>query len=365
MAKNILITLFYADGLHGGVKYSAELGQYFQSLGYSVYVAGVVTSDFIREFFAQQNIKLVNVHNFPFDIHFDLVWAHHFPILPWLVRHGLQYGRVINSCISEFLPVEKPVFFVENIDLIVALTENLRDNLVANYNVPADKIVVLPNTAPDAFFAYEYTAPMNLQRVAIVSNHPPQEVLKARELLIARGLSVDMLGGDNPVNVTPAVLAKYDAVITIGKTVQYCLAMGVPVYNYDHFGGSGYITPENVAVESAANFSGRSFRMQKSAEQIVGEILSVYEYARYYAPKLAEYAEQNYKLSVRVGRVLDTLAQMPVAAHVQITNENRLMFDYCDFIIDGVAQNRGNPPKVKRSETPMARLWRHIKTMKF
>ena len=42
--KNILITIFYANGLHGGVKYSVELSEYFQSIGYNVYVAGILTN---------------------------------------------------------------------------------------------------------------------------------------------------------------------------------------------------------------------------------------------------------------------------------------------------------------------------------
>lgn len=373
MAKNILFTLFYAEGLHGGVKYSAELGQYFQTLGYNVYVAGVVTSDGAKEFFRAQNITLVNVREFPFDVKFDLVWTHHFPILPWLIRHGLKYGRVINSCISEFLPVEKPVFFVENVDLVIALTSNLRDNLVKNYGVPENKIIVLPNTAPDGFFECEHSASSALKRVAIVSNHAPQELLQARDILIQHGIAVDVFGGANPINITPDVLNQYDAVVTIGKTVQYCLAMGMPVYNYDHFGGSGYITPENIEVEAAANFSGRSFRTKKTAKQIANEIIRGYKKALRTQEKLRQYATAHYKLSARVNDVLKKLDSMPVATHVTETSANRVLFDYCDFIMDISANhvralnNKNTPAAVKKAsvETPMQRLWRHVRSMRF
>ena len=78
--KNILITLFYANGLHGGVKYSAEIGNYFHSIGYNVYCIGVVTDDFTIDFMKQNNVSLINIKNFDNSIKYDLVWAHHFPI---------------------------------------------------------------------------------------------------------------------------------------------------------------------------------------------------------------------------------------------------------------------------------------------
>ncbi|MFQ6703840.1 MAG: hypothetical protein ACLRFP_02030, partial [Alphaproteobacteria bacterium] len=115
--KNILITLFYADGLHGGVKYSAELGRYFISRGYSVYIAGVVTHSAIKQYFNQFDIHYFNVGTIPTDIVYDIVWAHHFPIVPYLIGRGLRYNRLINSCISNILLIERLMWFHENIDL--------------------------------------------------------------------------------------------------------------------------------------------------------------------------------------------------------------------------------------------------------
>lgn len=41
---------------------------------------------------------------------------------------------------------------------------------------------------------------------------------------------------DEYKSITLEILSQYDVAITIGKTVQYCLVMGVPVYVYDKFG---------------------------------------------------------------------------------------------------------------------------------
>ena len=107
MNKNVLITLWFADGFHGGVKYSAELGNHLHSLGYTVYLCGVVTTDEMVDFFAQYNVRLYNIKNFPTDINFDLVWAHHWPIMPYLIRKDIKYRRLVNSSISQFLLLER------------------------------------------------------------------------------------------------------------------------------------------------------------------------------------------------------------------------------------------------------------------
>jgi len=74
------------------------------------------------------------------------------------------------------------------------------------------------------------------------------------------------------VYIEDKVLENYDLVITIGKTVNYCLALGVPVYCYDWFGGSGYLNPGNFAINKRHNFSGRDSFRKLSGEAIFREI---------------------------------------------------------------------------------------------
>ena len=275
--KNILITLFYVDGIHGGVKYSAELGEHFNSLGYNVYIAGAITNIQTQQYFQSKNIHMFNVFDLPLDIEFDIVWAHHFPIIPHLIRRGLKYKRIINSSISEFLPIDKFMPFPKNIDLFLVLTTKSKNMFVKQYDFPQGRICILPNTAPDKFFAYKFTNTSNLSKIAIVSNHPPKELLDSVDIFKSNNIDVTIYGGKNSVDITPEILSQYDVIISIGKTVQYALAMGIPIYEYDHFGGSGYITPSNIDIEEASNFSGRSFYAKKNTKQIVDEILSQYK----------------------------------------------------------------------------------------
>lgn len=365
--KNVLITIFYADGLHGGVKYTAEIGNYLHSLGYNVVCVGALTNESTKQFFARNNVKLFNVFDFPTDIHIDIVWAHHWPILPYLIRKGLKYDKLINSCISKILPIDKPLFFTDAIDLFLTLTAKTKNMFINEYDIDADRIHILPNTAPDYFFEYKHDIKRKLKSIAVISNHIPCELSAALQILENQGYDTIVYGGKNPVDIVPDVLARHDVVVSIGKTVQYAMAMGIPVYNYDRFGGSGYITPENVLVEESANFSGRNFFTKKTAEQIADEIVSQYNTTLEQSDELKRIAEQRYKLSTKINEVLNILDNMTPVKHVSEENSNRLMFDYCEFVINYSAQHVNDlyNYKSKKHESSFQRLCRHLKHLKF
>ena len=374
MNKNVLITLIYADGLHGGVKYSAELGNYLHSLGYNVYLCGMFTNDSTKEFFAENNIQLFNVSEFPTNIKFDLVWAHHWPILPFLIRRGLKYKYLINSCISHFLLVERPLWFHKNVDLCLTLTEQTKLLFLTKYNIPNKKIEILPNTAPDVFFDYKFTPRQELKNIAIVSNHPPMELFQASEILKQRGINVDIHGlATKSIDITPSVLSEYDVIVTIGKTVQYSLAMGIPVYNYDHFGGTGYITLDNLNEEEAYNFSGRNHFTKKSAENIADEIINQFESVKKQQKQLKNIANSKYKLSTRINKIIKKVYSKKPVRKIKQTNNNRIYFDYSEMVIDMNCYHNGEKRNVtvfdfstiKPKEKALHRLLRHIKSLKF
>lgn len=373
--KNALITLWYADGLHGGVKYSAELGSYLHSLGYRVYLCGVLTNNQTREFFAQNHVTLINVADFPMDIEFELVWAHHWPIMAYLIKRNLKYNRLINSSISHFLMIERLLWFHKNVDMCLTLTEQSKLLYTTKYGVPFKKIYVLPNTAPDEYFQYEYHLSAGApKKVIIVTNHPAPEVKDAMEILRNRGLCVDMFGmATKSVDITPEVLAGYDVVVTIGKTVQYALAMGIAVYNYDFFGGTGYITPQNLDEEQAYNFSGRSHFTKKTAQEIADEIINQFDMIQQYQPVLKSIAQDRYRLSVRINRILKKLYSKRPVRHIKVSKKNKFLFDYAEMVVDmgvmdnAVSRNVSIPDFsiIKPRLRGWSRLWRHIRTGKF
>ena len=112
-------------------------------------------------------------------------------------------------------------------------------------------------------------------KIAIISNHIPQELLELKEKM-GGYYQVDLIGlGYRTEQVNAEFLQQYDLVITIGRTVPRCLAMGVPVYVYDYLGGPGYLTEANFSLAERNNFSGRGFE-KKTSDELLKEIKEGY-----------------------------------------------------------------------------------------
>jgi hypothetical protein len=165
-----------------------------------------------------------------------------------------------------------------------------------------------PNPAPTRFceLQREYvTAP---RRFLIVSNHHAPEVQHARTLLEDRGCEVVHFGqgGEEYGLVTPEVLAAFDVVITIGKTVQYCLVSGTPVFVYDYFGGFGYLNSDNVEDSAWHNFSGRG-GVTRSGEEIVTQLFDGYDAAVEYQQAMRPAFIDRYSIAEVLPRLLASL----------------------------------------------------------
>ncbi|WP_439565214.1 hypothetical protein, partial [Microcella sp.] len=96
----------------------------------------------------------------------------------------------------------------------------------------------------------------------------------------------------------------HDAVVTIGKTTQYALVMGVPVYSYDHFGGGGWITEQNLEREHYGNFAGRIERRVLTGEQIAAELSGGYAGARAFAQAYRPTACRRWSLTRQLEALL-------------------------------------------------------------
>ena len=339
-SKNVLITLWYASGFHGGVVYAAELSKILQSLGYNVNIACVILNKRIFGLFKESGANLYYADEIPLDVEYDVVWAFNFPILPFLIFHGLKYKKIIFNSLSGFLEIDVPVFFYKDINRVLVLSELHKKGFGVKYGIRQDIMTVFPNIILDEYYKKQ-KEPGHLRNIAVVSNHLVPEVKKALKLLRKRGYKTVIYGAKhNYVHITPEILLKEDVVITIGKTVQYCLALGIPIYNYDHFGGVGYITPSNVE-EMADNFSGSPTTdlPHKSAECIADEIIDGFEEAKKHLGELKKFA-QKYNGQKNVVDILDVVNNDGKYPDIKVTAKNRLFFNYCNFIIKEVFRGK-------------------------
>lgn len=312
--KTVLITTIYLKEFAGSELNCLSLVKQLSRLGYAVEVATFEFDEPMRSVFLRENI---NVKVLPEQelahSHYDLIWAHHAMIFNYIFfEMEISADRIILSSLSSFEPYEQLPVCANACSLCLANSCETRDQLVVE-GVSKDHIVVFPNYVEDKWFQNpKKQFPQKPAKIAIVSNHAPKELLQARKLLEQSGCQVVVYGlGHKVVLIEPEVLKRYDLVITIGKTVQFAMAMQIPIFCYDVHGGPGYLTEETLEKAAYLNFSGRGFS-HKTAEELANDILSGYAENRNMLPILLEHVKANCVLEQNIRTVLETVLASPV-----------------------------------------------------
>lgn len=273
-----LLTQPMIHGINGSTMVTLELAEYLSSEGADVKVYTYYCGEPARGLFANSSIDIVEARDSPVlrleD--FDYIWVHS-QVLPVSIVEAL--GRELPRLLPRFIflhmspfdwiPDERPYIYgleqrLSSKSLFIT-EETMQEQ--GDYYGPSIEKDFFRNPAPKAFAYLSYRPPKRLRRILVVSNHPPNELIEAQKLLKKGGIEIVFYGENSETynRITPAILSKYEVVITIGKTVQYALVAGVPVYIYDHFGGIGYLNARNYKTAASRNFSGRDGRKHSSS----------------------------------------------------------------------------------------------------
>lgn len=210
---------------------------------------------------------------------YDLVYAQHH-VFALLLHAALSDGLtgagpfLVWNHLSPFVPLEAPGPFTEPAlaDVILANSEETKA-MLAGMGPLFAAARLWPNPAPKAFAAPP--ALPDAPGFLAVSNRFTPEADTAFDLLERQGKPVRRIGqGHVQERVHPAHLTAACGVITIGKTVQYALRAGRPVYCYGPYGGPGWLDADNFETARAANFSGRSHPVKKTGDDIAQELVT-------------------------------------------------------------------------------------------
>jgi len=337
----ILITQSFLYSYGGSEVITLELAEHFSGHGAEVLVAVHGYSDEIGvQVERLQNARLFLLGDTALDEILatrpvDIAWIHHQVLPPALLFEPGSTVFVFNH-MSASHPLEYP--FAPRIERALASavlfpSEGALDAQLASGlldGIPVDSLHVFGNPAPDAFSVANRAPSPVLRRLVVVSNHIPEELVEALEALRLT-CDVTVIGleeekGGSAGRVLPADIHAADAVVTIGKTVQYALVAGVPVYCYDHFGGPGWLDEENFKHARYLHFAGRGFA-KKPPNTIVEEIRDGYPAARLIAETWRDVRIAEFSLTRRVSDVLgeaahvkrrgDEVNKTDVAAHLK------------------------------------------------
>ncbi|MBC8578932.1 glycosyltransferase [Zhenhengia yiwuensis] len=316
--KKILITNYSIAEFAGSEINCLSLALQFKKMGAIVEVATFNFGEPIREKFEKSEIIVTNILLEELkEKSYDLIWAHHTIVLDYLIFIKQIKGyKIIFSSLSPFEPLEVAPYYANELTLCLANSEETRKKILEE-NVEESNIYVFPNYVDEEFFKYTWDRRNDLpKKVAIVSNHLPIEEIQLIDLLREDGVEVDIYGvGYIQTLITPEILIGYDLIISIGKTVQYAMAMGIPLYCYDIHGGPGWIDEKNIYDTFNTNFSGRGFK-RYLAEEIYVDLLKGYSHSKLNLIKLKEFVRKYCSLEKNLNIILEEVFKSNIGVNL-------------------------------------------------
>ncbi|CAN5356310.1 hypothetical protein BH11ACT2_BH11ACT2_08840 [soil metagenome] len=347
--QRVLITQRALFTIAGSEVVTFELARHFSQVGAEVVVVTYGASQYWSEQFAA--LPGVRLHRFDApDIEaileradFDLAWIHHQLIPSHILRNPGATAFVFHH-MSAFEPQEFPIWYEIEAALANSVVFPAAETLEAQVasglldNVETSRLGIFGNPAPDEFFD-QIGTPRGTGRLLVVSNHAPTELIEAltavSDTFTAQFFGEREDGESRIAIVAPEDLDAADAVISIGKTVQYSLVRGIPVYCYDHFGGPGWLNPANFEKSRERNFSGRGFA-KKTADQIATELREGLEQAQVDAIKLHEVWASEFLLSNAIGRLLGNIVSRDRGDSAIVSREALAAFEIQQRINNGL-----------------------------
>lgn len=308
------------SGFTGSEIVALEAANYFSERGDKVTVRAERRSDALKPYLhpsaeiAEDRIDITK---------YDIVWSQHgffcFNV-PKLENLKAWKGQFISVHLSGSTPAEiyhHP--FASRYALKRVFNCAKAIEMLESKKVVVGKSFNMRNAAPRKFHQAPRSPVRKIKNLLIVSNHLPNELAQVIQVLKSTGIHVRHLGTAGEYRLLqPNDLINSDAVVTIGKTVQYALSSARPVYCYDHFGGPGWLNAENFAVAEWRNFSGRCHQEKKKPNEIVSELLYGFEEAEIFTNKMWPELTKKYNfntfmddlLALNGGNLFDSVSCM-------------------------------------------------------
>lgn len=240
---------------------------------------------------------------------YDLIIARQYPTLDYvLFTLRVQAKRVYYECVSYRIPIDAYPIYYKHLTLIGAVSTRVINEMTKfGYNM--EDAYYMPNYAPKEYFDIDYQKSKDLKKIAIVSNHVPQELEDFKAYALENtDMQIEIYGMHHTYKlVTPELLKEYDVIISVGKTIFYSIAMGIPSYTYDEVCTEGYITLENYQKNFSNNFAYNLEYNKKTGQEIYEDIMTNYHQVLEQTGKLKEYAKRDFFFDDLMDRLLDEI----------------------------------------------------------
>lgn len=294
--KTVIITNNCLKFHSGSEMITLDICDYFANQkDYNVYLCAMEIGSPLSKYI-NPKVKRIELKKQPIPIRqADLIVGHHKNVIDKVLER-VNCNKVIQNSLSVYGGIED---YSRKATKLLANSQETKAIKQSKVSLP---IEVFVNSCNNSYFQKEKHLNSKISKIAIISNHQWHKCLKKP--------NVEKIGSWSARFVNVDLLLKYDVVITIGRTVQQCLCLGVPVYCYDHFGGPGYITLDNIDFNESLNFSGRQEigktveKKDHNFEKIFADIYNNYDTICKQQAELRRIARERYNFSKNIEKVL-------------------------------------------------------------
>lgn len=310
-----LIATNQLQRISGSELNALDLAIYLHSQGFEVTLTSFIHGSPIAEIIERHQLSYRNLTTYTIDDsprHYDFLISQHISTIDYLVfKTNMSFGKIWHRSLSTTEPLETLPIYSQHLKTVYVISPEIKEFYTENYpNISPESIEIVPNFVPADFFEVKRQA--KEFNVAIISNHPPEELIRLQSYCekYFPEVKIKIFGRTHNVElISPEIIANYSAVISIGRSVLYALAAKIPVYVYDRYGGDGWLTPKNYEKSKEANFSGRFLREKLPTEDICRQILEIKE-GRIFTTSMLSELQQKCKTDFHISKFIKSLEEL-------------------------------------------------------
>lgn len=356
----ILLGTNHLERLSGSEMVTLEFAEYFQQAGHEVTVFANWKALPMRIHFKKRDIPVETDPSAIRPMTYDLVYFQHHvaPLFDYTPskddrdRSVFAFGHL-----SPFGFWESGGWAHERALADLAFA-NSAETAEALAQAGVHRTHIFHNAAPDSFHVNRPELRVRPRRALFVSNHDDPAFLEAADILRGQ-MEVTHLGrsGEKVARVLYPAVRRAEIVVAIGKTVQYALAAGTPVYVYDRFGGPGYLSETNFEEAAHFNFAGRCSDRSLTGPDLAADILDGYGRARRFMLSMSEGRRERFRLSTHLDSLLQEAPSSNAARRERMVAQaaslarERLM---AEFVRSAYVRERHQSGKIERLQQQMA-----------
>ncbi len=231
----------------------------------------------------------------------DVIHGHHNHELMTALLHfpGVPAVRVCHGWADE------PVQQFPRILRYVAVDHTVRDRMVSEWGVPADRVRVSLNFVDTSRFVSRGPLPQKPIRALVFNNYAAQYLAIVRRACAQLGITVDAAGAsvDRVLDEPERLLPQYDLVFAKARCAIEAMAAGAAVLLCDQAGMGPLVTSTNVEDLQQLNFGVRALREPVSAQSLIRE-MSRYDAAD--AALVSRHIRETARLDLALEHWIDT-----------------------------------------------------------